>query len=127
MRTVFNRERRQAIAESEIERVVRSLPLPLREAASRVAILCFPRPDPSLVEPDGEEVLLGLFEGETTNASTTEGFNLPPQISLFFENIWDMAEGDPATYREEIRVTLLHELGHYLGLDEEDLDLRGLG
>ena len=34
---------------------------------------------------------------------------------------------DETTYRQEVRTTLLHELGHYLGLDEDDLDDRGLG
>ena len=52
---------------------------------------------------------------------------LPAQIILFLENIRDAAEGDDAVYQEEIRATLLHELGHYLGLDEADLDERGLG
>ena len=51
---------------------------------------------------------------------------LPPQIILFLENIWELAEEDEAVYREEIRTTLLHELGHYLGLDEIDLEERGL-
>ena len=39
----------------------------------------------------------------------------------------DFAEDDPDTFREEVRITFLHELGHLLGLDEEDLDVRGLG
>lgn len=51
---------------------------------------------------------------------------IPPQIILFLENLWDFSDGDEAIYREEIRITLLHELGHYLGLDELDLEDRGL-
>ena len=46
---------------------------------------------------------------------------LPPQIILFVENVWDFAEGDGNVFRDEIRTTFLHELGHYLGLDEDDL------
>lgn len=51
---------------------------------------------------------------------------MPPQIILFLENIWEYAEGDAGVYRVEVRTTLLHELGHYLGLDEDDLAERGL-
>ena len=35
-------------------------------------------------------------------------------------------EGDEEEFRFEVRTTLMHELGHYLGLDEEELDERGL-
>ena len=36
-----------------------------------------------------------------------------------------MAEGDLATFRAEVRTTLLHEIGHVLGWDEQDLEERG--
>jgi predicted Zn-dependent protease with MMP-like domain len=51
---------------------------------------------------------------------------MPPQIILFLENIWDVAETDEKLFRDEVRTTFLHELGHYLGLDEDDLTERGL-
>ena len=51
---------------------------------------------------------------------------MPPQIILFLQNLWVFVRGDEALFREEVRTTLLHELGHYLGLDEDDLTERGL-
>ena len=51
---------------------------------------------------------------------------LPPQIILFLENIWGVAEANEKLFREEVRTTFLHELGHYLGLDEDELTERGL-
>jgi predicted Zn-dependent protease with MMP-like domain len=51
---------------------------------------------------------------------------LPPQILLFLENIWDYAGGDTGLYRDEVRITYYHELGHYLGWDEDELSRRGL-
>lgn len=42
------------------------------------------------------------------------------------ENLWDFAEGDVETFRDETRLTYLHELGHYLGWDEDELAARGL-
>ena len=73
------------------------------------------------IEPD----TLGLFTG----AKFAEEGNvpLPSQIVLFLENIWDVAEGSEEVFREEVRTTFLHELGHYLGLDEDELTGRGLG
>ena len=39
---------------------------------------------------------------------------------------WDFAEGDVEVFRDEVRLTYLHELGHYFGWDEDDLTARGL-
>ena len=44
---------------------------------------------------------------------------------LFRSNLMRMAH-DREAMQEELRVTLLHEIGHFLGLDEEDLERRGL-
>ena len=54
------------------------------------------------------------------------GTVLPPQIILFLENLWDVAEGDEKVFCEEVRTTFLHELGHFFGLGEDDLIERGL-
>ena len=56
----------------------------------------------------------------------TAALPLPPQIILFLENLWDMAESEEEAFREEVHTTYLQELGHYLGLDEDDLFDRGL-
>ena len=77
------------------------------------------------LQADGIEAdTLGLFTG----AEFAEEGNvpLPPQIILFLENLWDFAEGDEVFFREEVRTTFLHELGHYLGLDEDEIAGRGL-
>jgi predicted Zn-dependent protease with MMP-like domain len=72
------------------------------------------------IEPD----TLGLFTGAEF---VDEGnIPLPPQIILFLENLRDFAEGDEVIFREEVRTTFLHELGHYLGLGEGELTERGL-
>jgi predicted Zn-dependent protease with MMP-like domain len=51
---------------------------------------------------------------------------MPAQVVLFLENVLEFAEGDEKTFCEEVRTTFLHELGHYFGLDENDLAGRGL-
>src|SRR6185369_8694309 len=98
---------------------IESLPEPLRLQAVRVPVIFEHRPNPEL-QADGIEVdVLGLFTG----AEFVEEYNvpMPPQIILFLENIWDVAETNEKHFREEVRTTFLHELGHYLGLDEDEL------
>jgi predicted Zn-dependent protease with MMP-like domain len=74
-----------------------------------------------------EADILGLFVGPSyAEAQAPDLADVPPQVLLFLENIWDYAEADVQIFREEVRLTYLHELGHYLGWDEEDLAARGL-
>ncbi len=78
----------------------------------------------------GEELpaadLLGLFEGASLGDPAPDSAASLPCIRLFLDNLWDYAEGDLAVFRDEVRVTLLHELGHYLGLDEDQVADLGL-
>ncbi len=113
-------------ADAEVTRLRASLPEEIREASAEVTVVCQMLPDQDLLLED-EDVgdLLGLFVGE--NRFETGGDSpVPPQIYLFLKNIWEEAEGDPRVFRREVRKTYLHELGHYLGLNEEDLGQRGM-
>ncbi|HXR47273.1 MAG TPA: metallopeptidase family protein [Candidatus Limnocylindrales bacterium] len=113
-----------AIASDEVERTLASLPKPLRERARQLPVTLERVPNAGLradgIEPD----TLGLFTG----AEFAEEGNvpMPPQIILFLENLWDLAGGDERVFCEEVQTTFLHELGHYLGLDEDELTERGL-
>ena len=78
------------------------------------------------MEEGDDEDLLGLFVGASFAEVADEAEPLPSAIRLFVENLRDEAEDDPARFRQEVRDTLLHELGHYLGLDEDGLTERGL-
>jgi predicted Zn-dependent protease with MMP-like domain len=114
-------KRLEKLAEDEVAAVLAALPKPLAEPARQVPVLFTRKPDPD----DGQEDdLLGLFIGPELADAGYE--TLPAQIILFLENIWDEAEENEAAFRNEVRITYLHELGHYLGLDEDDLFDRGL-
>ena len=111
------------VATEEIEKTRSELPAPLRDALSEVAMVLEEFPSPEH-EADGvESDQLGLFEG--SNATDPASPQMP-RIVLWLGNLWDLAEAEEDAYREEVRVTFLHELGHYLGLDEDDLNERGL-
>jgi predicted Zn-dependent protease with MMP-like domain len=113
-----------ALARAEVDATLRSLPPPLREKARALPVTCEPWPNDALVEEGLAADTLGLFVGGDYGAGEHE--LLPSQIILYLDNIADMVEDDEAAFRAEVRTTLLHELGHYLGLDEDELLDRGL-
>jgi len=105
--------------------VIHSLPDELQREAQKLPVSYDSRSDEDL-KRDRLDETLGLFVGASHLDGLEESDNLPPQIILFLVNIWNFADGDEAIYREEVRTTYLHELGHYLGLEEIDLEERGL-
>lgn len=116
----------QAWALEEVEATLKELPEPLREKAQALPVTFHRRPS-AAQERDGiEPDTLGLFVGPDFALEPVSAVPLPPQILLFLENIWEQTEGDPEFFAEEVHTTYLHELGHYLGLDEDDLFERGL-
>ena len=115
-----------AVGRAETEAILTALPEPLRQKAFAIPIVLEPRPSPAMQKEGIADDTLGLFVGESFPEAFSGVHDLPPQILLFLENIWSYAEQHTPTYREEIRRTYLHELGHYLGLDESDLTARDL-
>lgn len=101
------------------------LPAQVREPALSVPLCFEPQPNDDILAEGWEPDILGLFVGPPYGAAG-DAEPLPSQILLFLDNIWDFAGGDEAVYRDEVRLTYLHELGHYLGWDESDLEERGL-
>jgi predicted Zn-dependent protease with MMP-like domain len=114
-----------AVAQEEVGATLNGLPADLQTAAREVPVAFEPRPSAELVADGIEPDTLGLFQGEAYPDAESGGV-MPPQITLYLENLWSFANAEPDIYREELRVTFLHELGHYLGLDEADLEDRGL-
>lgn len=115
-----------ALAQPVIAAAQRRLPPEVRRAATEVPVCFESHPNAALVAEGCEPDILGLFIGHEHHGELAEAQPLPPQIMLFLGNIWDYAEGDAETYRDEIRLTYLHELGHYLGWDEDEIARRGL-
>lgn len=122
----MNWERLCEWAEEEVERAGQSLPEALRERMDEVAVAFEEVPDRGLLEDGFPPDLLGLFSGENLADRGQTIEPSPPQIHLYLKNLWEYVEGCEEAFRDEVRVTYLHELGHYLGWDEEDLEARGL-
>jgi predicted Zn-dependent protease with MMP-like domain len=123
----MNLDALERIAKKEVAALRRELPPEMAERASELPVVMLARPTRAMVREDGlDPDLLGLFVGPNRAEGAESGDPLPPEILLFLENLWDYADGDEEVFREEVRVTYFHELGHYLGLEEGELEDRGL-
>ncbi|MFN4001765.1 metallopeptidase family protein [Microcella sp.] len=75
---------------------------------------------------DGSLDLLGLYEGTALTDRGQYGFGeLPDRIILYREPLLAAAEGDLEALRDEIHVTLVHEIAHYYGIDDDELHRLG--
>ena len=116
-----------ALARPVVAAAERRLPAEVRTVAAQVPVCYESTPNAGILAEGWEPDLLGLFVGhEHGGELRSDGAPLPPQILLFLDNLWDYAEGDETAFRDEVRLTYLHELGHYLGWDEDEIARRGL-
>ena len=113
-------------AEAVVTGLQAELPVEIRSLAHGVPVHYKRLPAADVLVEGFEPDILGLFSGNPHGTEISHADPAPPQISLYLENIMDWAEGDPAGFAEEVRLTYLHELGHFLGWDEDDLAARGL-
>jgi predicted Zn-dependent protease with MMP-like domain len=101
--------------ENHVERALESLPSDLRRAMSNVEIVV---EDESRDDPD----LFGLYLGVPLT-ERGEGYAgaLPDKIAIYQLPLEEEFGDDPSVLEEEIRITVLHELAHHFGIDEERL------
>ncbi len=120
----LDRFRLQQWAEEEIRRLRATLPEAIAHRIGNLTVLFEEAPDSIRISEGVEPDALGLFEGPDL---TEEGCGtLPPRMTLYLVNLWNEADGNPCRFREEVRRTFLHELGHFLGLSESALADRDL-
>ena len=117
-------ERLLELARTEVAQTIADLPHDLRPRTAALPVSYERVPSRAIVADGIESDTLGLFVGG--DFPHEEHVPIPAQIILYLENIWDMVDGDEEEFCDEVRITLIHELGHYLGLDEDELDERGL-
>lgn len=121
-----NWKRLQKLALAEVEATLASLPAPLRARASQLPVTFERVPNKGLQADGIAPDTLGLFVGNEFAHEIDSALPMPPQIILFLENLWNYAEQDEEVFQQEVHTTYLHELGHYLGLNEDELTERGL-
>ncbi len=117
-----------------LEEILETLPDELLARFEEIPLIVEDFPDPKLLLEMGlpaDEPLLGLHSGHMmTERSVEDPVRLPEEIHLYRRGIiqeaggWEQEGGEDFVY-EQVYITLLHELGHHFGLDEDDLERLG--
>ena len=121
MRTLDYRELRK-----EVGRVIDRLPRSFREQLRNVEFVVEQRPSIELLRAEGldprHDTLYGIYQGvPLPDRSSLDPPLLPDKITIFAEPLLEDFP-DPEELREEVRLTVLHEIAHYFGMDEEEIE-----
>jgi predicted Zn-dependent protease with MMP-like domain len=113
-----------------VRRAVSSLPIDVQRMLNNVAIVVEEEPGPGDFDDStqygvGEEIF-GLYQGiPLTERDSGYTIVTPDRIAIYAGPLERACESQ-AELVEQVRITLLHELGHHLGYDEDGLDALGL-
>lgn len=122
------------VSKGEFERLVaealQELPAQFAEFMEQVPIEIRERPTRKQLRSvglGGDELLLGLYVGTSlADRSVSHDLEWPNKIYLFQEDI-ELVSDNSEQLKHEVRTTVLHEIGHHFGMDEDDLDALGYG
>jgi predicted Zn-dependent protease with MMP-like domain len=115
--------------EQLVDRALAGIPDPYREALREVAIVVEDEPSPEQLddnEIDARDALYGLYEGVPRTDYGADWAASPNRITLFRLPLQEDFP-DPRDLEDEVRLTVLHELAHHLGIDDDRLDELGAG
>lgn len=116
--------------EKLVEEAIADVPEPFAEFLEEVPIEIHTRPSIKLLREMGledDELLMGLYRGvDRTRRSVEDSGRLPDVIYIFQED-HELVCDSRKQLVEEVRKTVLHEIGHHFGMSEEDLDQLGYG
>jgi predicted Zn-dependent protease with MMP-like domain len=108
-----------------VDEALETIPQKFRDAMQNIAILVADEPTPdqlASVEIEPPDTLLGLYEGiPLTERQWAHGNALPDRITLFQGPIEDSSD-DEDDVVVAIAETLIHEIGHYFGLSEDEIE-----
>ncbi len=111
-----------------VHRAIRRVPREIRDHLENIVISVRDRPSPDLLAELGlprDELLFGVFEGvPLSDRSLTNPPLYPDTILIFQEPLEESCESVEELV-EEIEITVVHEIAHYLGMSEEELENLG--
>ncbi|MGH7215368.1 MAG: metallopeptidase family protein [Tepidisphaeraceae bacterium] len=115
-----------------VEQALSGLPPQFAEFLEEVPVQIETRPPLALLRQMGledDELLFGVYQGASLmTRSETEGRGTPmPNHILIFQEDHELACDNRQQLIKEVRKTVLHEIGHHFGMDEDDLDELGYG
>ena len=103
--------------------VLDSLPEEFRDRIRNVAVLLEDSTSVQLSTPSGQpkKLLLGLFHGVPMTEKSVFALPTGPDYVVLYQKNIEAVCSTEAEIREQIRRTVIHEFGHYFGMDEEQL------
>ena len=104
-----------------VDAAIDQVPDELLQLIDNVVILV--EDDPPADEPD----LLGLYDGVPITERDTSYGMVPPDSITLFRNPLKAVAATKAHLIDEITITVVHEIGHYFGIDDDELDEMGWG
>jgi predicted Zn-dependent protease with MMP-like domain len=110
----------EGLAEEHLAEIQRTLPEPIRVPALEVPVFF------SRATDEESASCLGIFEGNSLMEGPPAQPDEMPRITLFIETLAEAADHRKKAFLREVRLTYLHELGHYFGWDEEQIAEIGL-
>ena len=117
-----SRERFQEL----VERAIEELPEFFKEKLENIAIVIEDVPPPDIQAKYPGQMLLGLYQGvPLTERSVWSQYPYPDVISIYQRNIEAICRSEEEIV-QQVRETVMHEIGHYFGMDEEKLRRLGL-
>ena len=115
---------------SLVERALRGLPAEFAAFLEEVPVEIRDRPsrrELSDLELEDDELLLGLYRGRPRTQRSVEDSGAMPDVIYIFQEDVELACDSEKELIEQVRTTVLHEIGHHFGMSEEDLDRLGYG
>jgi predicted Zn-dependent protease with MMP-like domain len=116
--------------DQRVSNALEKIPHIFRESLQNVHIVVDDWPDPDLMEEvtgDRNEVLYGLFTGKPLSERHYDDWGDLPSMIHIYQGPLEEDFPDLEELEREIEITLVHEIAHYLGFDEETLEEYGYG
>jgi predicted Zn-dependent protease with MMP-like domain len=113
-----------------VEQAMAELPEPFASHLEQITVEIQDRPTRKLLRSVGltdDDLLYGLYQGVSLPERSVMHSGVLPDRILIFQEDHELACDNPRELVEEIRKTVLHEIGHHFGMDEDDLDAVGYG
>jgi predicted Zn-dependent protease with MMP-like domain len=111
-----------------VEAALAAIPAPFRSALAEVAVVIDDEPTREQLRENGlrdDQTLYGLYEGVPRTEWAADSVPAPNKITLFRLPLEEDFR-DPRELEEEVRLTVVHELAHHLGIDDDRLDELGV-
>src|ERR1051325_6394997 len=108
-----------------LQDAIRELPQEFRDRLENVAIIVEDYPSKELVEQmemDPDEALFGLYEGVPLTERGFFGQPLHPDRILIFQRAIEDECDSPEEIKEELKITLVHEIAHFFGMGDDYLE-----